>query len=411
MTNQENNHGFVSPWVFIFLLLPAGISIGFACVTLPFVLSEKAFAIATIGYITALGASANLYRFLWAPVVDTTLSLKKWYLLGGFISTISLLAFLMIPMEKENTGVIIAVTFISQVAATFIMAPVSAYMAKAVRYEQKGRAAGWFQAGNLGGMGLGGGAGIWLYQHFNFSYSVIGLSLLSILCMAIIFKMPEIKSIREINLKNQMNAIGSDLRDLIMTPLSLFAIFLVLSPIGSGAAANLWSSIATEWQVNGDTVALVTGTLSGLAGILGSLVGGWITDHVSRWWSYFGGGILSALVTLSMMAAGFIPFYYNTGVLVYSFAIGIVNAGFSGLLLHALGSKGLVSTKYSLMSSIGNLPVVYMTAFDGWVHDKYGTRSMLLGESVVGIFFVLLFLLILKKTGLNKFEISERKEA
>lgn len=400
--NHENKGGFVSPWVFIFLLLPAGISVGFACITLPFVLSEKNIPVATIGYITAIGASANLYRFLWAPVVDTTLSLKKWFLSGGLISALAMAAFLLIPVEKENISVIIILTFISQVAATFIMAPVSAYMAKSVKQEEKGRAAGWFQAGNLGGMGLGGGAGIWLNQHYNFTCSVLGLSLLSLISMVIIFKMPEIKATRETNLYRQLRAIGTDMRDLLKTPLALFAIFLVLSPIGSGAGSNLWSSIAGEWKVSADNVALVTGTLSGIAGILGCLAGGWITDRFSRWCSYFGGGVLAALVTLAMATSAFVPLCYNTGVLGYAFAIGIVNAGFSGLLLHALGTKGLVSTKYSMMSSIGNLPVVYMTALDGWIHDKYGTGAMLLGESVIGIFFVAVFLLILKRTGIGK---------
>ena len=402
MMNQKRESAFVAPWVFIFLLMPAGISIGFACVTLPFVLAEKQFAVATIGFITAIGASANLYRFLWAPIVDTTLSLKKWFLAGGLISALALIVFLLIPLDKNNISIIIGLTFISQVAATFIMAPVSAYMAKTVRPEEKGRAAGWFQAGNLGGMGLGGGAGIWLNQHMNFSFAVLGLAVLSLLSMLIILKMPEIPASRESNLIKQIKAIGSDLLDLLRSPLALFAVLLVLSPIGSGAASNLWSSIAGEWKVDADNVALVTGTLSGVTGILGCIAGGWITDHLSRWWSYFGGGILAALVTLAMMGAGFLPLYYNAGVLSYSFAIGIVNAGFSGLLLHALGSKGLVSTKYSLMSSIGNVPVVYMTAFDGWAHDKYGTKTMLLGESVAGILFVVIFLLILKKSGLEK---------
>jgi MFS family permease len=402
MMNQERKTEYASPWVFIFLLMPAGISIGFACVTLPFVLAEKNFPVATIGYITAIGASANLYRFLWAPIVDTTLSLKKWFLAGGLISALAMAVFLLLPLDRNHISLIIGLTFISQVAATFIMAPVSAYMAKTVKQEKKGRAAGWFQAGNLGGMGLGGGAGIWLNQHMNFSFAVLGLVLLSLLSMLIILRMPEIRASRESSLFKQMKAMGSDLLDLLKSPLALFAVFLVLSPIGSGAASNLWSSIATEWKVNADNVALVTGTLSGLTGILGCVAGGWITDHLSRWWSYFGGGVLAALITLAMMVAGFLPIYYNAGVLSYSFAIGVVNAGFSGLLLHALGSKGLVSTKYSLMSSIGNVPVVYMTAFDGWAHDKYGTKAMLLGESVAGILFVLLFLVILKKTGLEK---------
>ena len=47
--------------------------------------------------------------------------------------------------------------FISQVAATFILLPVGSFMANRIEEGHKGRAAGWYQAGNLGGMGLGGG--------------------------------------------------------------------------------------------------------------------------------------------------------------------------------------------------------------------------------------------------------------
>ena len=60
-----------------------------------------------------------------------------------------------------------AVVFISQVAGTLIVLPVGGLMAHTVAEEAKGRAAGWYQAGNLGGNGVGGGAGVWLASHFS----------------------------------------------------------------------------------------------------------------------------------------------------------------------------------------------------------------------------------------------------
>ena len=38
-------------------------------------------------------------------------------------------------------------------------------MAYMTASQQQGRAGGWMQAGNLGGGGIGGGAGLWLAQH------------------------------------------------------------------------------------------------------------------------------------------------------------------------------------------------------------------------------------------------------
>ena len=119
----------IAPWVFFFLILPTGISVGFASVTLPFVLAKHGFAIATIASITAIGISANLWRFLWAPLADTTLSLKKWYLIGTTICALALAAFVVIPLNVRSAGILIPIAFFSQIAATFVMSPSSAYLA------------------------------------------------------------------------------------------------------------------------------------------------------------------------------------------------------------------------------------------------------------------------------------------
>ena len=72
---------------------------------------------------------------------------------------------------------------------------------------------------------------------------------------------------------------------MIKVPVTLFAIILVLVPIGTGAMANLWSAMAEDWKVDADTVALITGLLSGLISSLGCVAGGYLADRRGIWFA------------------------------------------------------------------------------------------------------------------------------
>jgi hypothetical protein len=45
---------------------------------LSFILTRVGFSVATTAAIVAVGVSANLWRFLWAPVADLTLTARRW---------------------------------------------------------------------------------------------------------------------------------------------------------------------------------------------------------------------------------------------------------------------------------------------------------------------------------------------
>jgi PAT family beta-lactamase induction signal transducer AmpG len=169
-----------------------------------------------------------------------------------------------------------------------------------------------------------------------------------------------------------------------------------MSPMGSGAAANLWSAIALDWQTGTDTVILVTGLLSGAISAVGCVAGGWVADRWNVWTAYLGSGTLCALVALLMAVLPMEPWVYIGGVLVYAFVVGMAYAAFTSILLFAVGHKN-VATKMSLLSSLGNIPVIYMTTFDGWAHDAFNSKWMLVGEAAVGLLAVLLFFVALRR--------------
>ena len=64
------------PIYIFFLMLPSGISGGFVTVVLPFLLTQNGFPVSITAGIVAIGSSANLWRFLWGPVVDLSFSLR-----------------------------------------------------------------------------------------------------------------------------------------------------------------------------------------------------------------------------------------------------------------------------------------------------------------------------------------------
>lgn len=402
--NLTIKQNYTEPITILFLVLPYGTSSGFVSVTLPFLLIQHGFSVATAASITALGISANIWAFVWAPLIDLTLSLHKWYLMGISFCATALVLLCFIPLNNNSTGLLTAIVLFSQIAATFVSAPVGGFMAKTVKEEKKGRAGGWYQAGNLGGLGLGGGAGIWLSVHFSYHTAGIILSILMLVSATALYFVPQVYAEKERTLKEGFKTIAHDVKDLFRSPIVVFTTAMTLTPIGIGAAAYIWSSVANDWKVTPDAVALTTGAMSGCISAIGCVFGGWIADKVGRWWAFFGSGTLMAIVTLVMSISSFTSSTYIIGVLLYAFMQGFAFAAYSAMVLHAIG-KGLASTKYALFNSIGNIAPVYMTIFDGWMHDKYNITTMLQGETVLGLGFITISLF-----ALSRFNIKNRSQ-
>jgi PAT family beta-lactamase induction signal transducer AmpG len=387
---------FTKPFYIFFLVLPTGISFGFVSVALPYLLIHRGFSVEATAAIVSIGVSANLWRFVWGPVADLTLTIRKWYGIAVAACVITLLLLCFIPFTIKGAVLLTIIVFISQIAGTFVMLPIGSIMANRIEAHKKGMAGGWFQAGNLGGIGFGGGAGLWLTTHYNVVIAGIVLCLACLGCAIAIFKIKDIKPEADKNILVEIKMMGKDLIGMLKVPLSLFVMILIILPIGSGACTNLWSAIAQDWKTDADTIALVTGLLSGVVSAVGCVAGGYIADKWGIWISFFFAGIACALVALAMSFFPYHPVVYIAGVLAYAFSAGLANAAFSAVVLFAIGHKN-AATKYSLLSSLGNIPVAYMTAFDGWVHDAFSSKYMLILEAMIGFLFVVISVIVLNR--------------
>ncbi len=387
--------GSTAPFAFFFLVFPAGMSSGFVTIALPFILTQSGFSVATAGYVVAVGFSANFFRFLWGPVADFTLTPRRWYLIGLLATAGTLLLLGWILLHSSSTEFLVSVVFFSQVAATLAVLPLGGLMANALSDDQKGRASGWFQAGNLSGNGIGGSVGIWLAAHYSKEIAVSGISIAIVACVLALPFVSSVRPISEETLLQRVRFLRKDMLALFLSATPLLIVLLVCCPIGAGAMGHQWGAVWPDWHTTPDLVALVGGVFAALIAVAGCIIGGLVADRVGIWSAYFGSGIGIALVAIIMAIAPRAPAAFVTGVLAYSFMQGWAYAAFSALVLFAIG-RGVASTKYALLSSLGNLPVAYMIALDGWVHDQRGTSSMLYFDGLSGIVFIAIAIFFIK---------------
>ena len=169
------------PWIFLALVTPFGVSTGYVTVTLAFVLAAKGATVAAIGALVAASVLPQTWKVLWAPLVDTTLSPKLWYLLGAVGVGLTILAMSVIPQPSTAMPLLSVLAIVSSIASSLCGMTADSFLAH-FDANQQGRASGWSQAGNFAGTGVGGGLGLYLAQHVQAQW--VSGAALGVLCLA-----------------------------------------------------------------------------------------------------------------------------------------------------------------------------------------------------------------------------------
>ena len=381
------------PSVFMLLFLPFGILAGYVSVTIAFLLTKEGIPLEQVAPIVAVTLLPNILKFIWAPLVDTTLSVKKWYILSDIITALGILLICILPIKIESLTAMTVIIFITSIANTFLAMSTESLMAYDTPEKLKGRAGGWSQAGNLGGLGIGGGAGLWLAERVPYIWMTGGIiAIFCLLCSVGLIFLPEPKiTIRANKYLKTIGNMNKDIWNLVKSRMGFLALFLCFLPIGSGAASNLWSAVANDWKASADTVALVIGILGGILSAVGCLMGGWICDRMDKKKGYIVFGVLQALCAIGMAYSPRTEQMFILWCSLYAVSSGLTYAGFTAFTLEAIG-KGAAATKYNVFASLSNAPIYYMIYLDEWAHKKWGALGMLNIETVMGFLGMFMFI-------------------
>jgi MFS transporter, PAT family, beta-lactamase induction signal transducer AmpG len=400
-TGQTRIHAH--PFVFLFLILPFGIINGYVTVTFAYLFSKAGISVEAIAALVAASLLPQVFKFLWAPLVDTSFSLKKWYVLSGVITALGILATGILPVKESSLPLLTVIVVVANVAVSFLGIAVSGLAAHDTPDELKGRAGGYLQAGNLGGGGIGGGAGLWLAEHSSHNWmpaAVLAFTCM-LCCLGLFFVKEHPSTVRAEKVVKTLENLFKDIWLTFKSRLGILAMVLCFLPLCTGAASNLWAAVAGDWQASANTVAFVTGLMSGIITAAGCLLGGWICDRGDRQIAYVVFGLMQAICAVVMAYAPHTEMMYIILTSLYAFTIGLSYAGFSAFVFEAIG-KGAAATKYTVYASLSNAPIYYMTLVDGWAHTHYGPAGMLNTEAAFAVLGIVLFIGLLKFANARK---------
>jgi MFS family permease len=383
------------PSVFLVLIVPFGAMGGYLSVAIGYQLTQAGVSVEEVAALIAASYIPQTWKFLWAPVADMTLSRKTWYLLAGLVSAVGIFVTGAVPADAASLPLLYAAVLISNVASTFLAMATESLMVYNTPPALQGRAGGWFQAGNLGGNGLGGGAGLWLAQTLPEPWmAAAAIAVACALCCAALWFVPEPPPLARTGRYGRMLLdVLKDLWRVVRARAGILALLICFLPIGSGAASNLWAAVADDWHASANTVALATGVFSGIVSALGCIFGGYGADRMDRKTAYALYGLLMALSTVAMAVAPRTETMYVVFTLVYAFIQGLTYAGFTAVVLETIG-LGAAATKYNLYASLSNMPIAYMTLVDGWAHTRWGAAGLLNVEAAFGILGIIVFIVV-----------------
>lgn len=365
--------------------LPYGISNAIITILMPFVLRKQGVSVDHIAEVVAIATIPAVWYFIYSPVVDLGLRRRSWFLMGatgaGLCCAIATL------LSGKSLTVLTVLLFLGSCASSLISTTNGTLLSR-LSPTMRGRASGWLNAGNLGGGALGGGVALWIA-------GVVSLPLLSIAVFVLVAapvlgapfiqetllagrSQPGARSIKGI-----FWPLLRDLRAVFWSPRALIGLIFFLSPVTSGAVGNLISSVGPDYHAPDTEVLWITGIAGGLLSAAGAFIGGYAADRMNRMAAYALAGGLSAVFASYMALAPPTAFTFGAGYAGYSIAVGVGYAVFTALVLEVLGHRQhAAGTSYSILGASGNLPISYMTYFDGLGYKHWGAKGLMSVDAI-----------------------------
>lgn len=382
------------PVVWTVLYLPFGALGGFISVALTFLATQHGLSISEGALINGAQMLMNWLKWLWAPVVDVTLTPRRWYVVATSVSAIGIFAMSAVPLGPDTLPLLLAIIAGASLVNSMVGMAVEAIMASCTPPEEIGRTSAWFQVGNLGGAGVGGGLGLLLVTKLPKPWmagAIMGTVFL--LCCLALLLTPAVKAHHAgESAKGRIASVARDLWQMLKTKGGLLSAIVCVLPIGTGAAQAVLTQakVAAFWGAGAEHVELVQGVVSGIVTSVGCFAGGYVCQRFEARRAYAGIGVLLAFVALGMALTPASVATYVVWNLVYAFSVGLAYAAFTAVVLSAIGA-GSGATKYNVFASLSNFPIWWLGLAPGLAAEKWGARAMLLAEAAAGVVGVVIF--------------------
>jgi PAT family beta-lactamase induction signal transducer AmpG len=383
------------PLSFFFLHLTTVWPIGVVGLALASSLVRAGVSVRHVAAIVAATSLAFTFEFVWAPLVDGSLSRKTWYAAGAAIMCVCLLAMFAVRWNATAVPVLTLLAFASCSGAAIAAVAVKGIMAYDVPTERMGAASGFYTAGGTFGKAVAGAGTLLLLTHFSDRTLAAGVSIApaALAAAVILLAAPaSVPPLRELGAR--MAASLFDLWQFVRTRNGLLIALLCVLPFGAGTEAGLIGAIAREWSVSPNQLALFS-TLGAGTNIAGAILAGWLSTRIGPWKTYIASGLLMIAVMIVFAFAPRTTLVFLGVELLYRALSTGCYAALLGIVMTSIG-KGAASTKAAVMWSLTNFAFFYPALIEGTVHDRNGTTAMLLTDALLGAAGFALLLIALR---------------
>src|SRR5882724_8913288 len=96
------------PFVWTVLYLPFGALGGFVSVALTFLATQHGLSISEGALLNGAQLLTQWLKWIWAPLVDISLSPKRWYVLSTALSALGVFAMSAVPLGPGTLGILLA---------------------------------------------------------------------------------------------------------------------------------------------------------------------------------------------------------------------------------------------------------------------------------------------------------------
>lgn len=331
--------------------------------------------------IFVLALPTSLY-FLWSPITDFFVRRRTWLITGSVLAgALMALGFHQKNLSSRET---LLLMFLAACCVQLCVSGCGGMMG-AMRAETARRRAGsFYQAGSMGFGALS--ASLLLWMSSRASHDMLGLA------AAMMIALPSLLALAAPKQAIETGSFGATMRYVWVECKATFFRWEALPyvacmtfPMASGSAVGLLTGVAKEYGVVGDHVAWINGLLGGLLMAAGSTLMALVRARLRAAVLYVVVALINCLPLCVLWLGPMRPETYYVGVLGYLFTVGACYAAFTAVVLEFLGNSGKSgSGRYSIINSLGNVPVLYMALVDGWGGQRWGGRGLAGAETVVG---------------------------
>ena len=372
------------PWLFGLLIAPnAVLAYGIISGVLSYLLRRQGVPIGRISEIIALLILPQTIYFLWSPITDFWIRRRTWLMVGAVGSALTLAA--AFQGRRLDTPAAVALMFLSACFGQLIVSSCGGIMGTLRSEPNRRKASSVYQAGALAFGALGVFVLARLAERMGMGpLGWIAAALIALPSLAA-FAAPEQPREQKQGIGETFAGIWQEFKATFIRWRAIPYTLMMLFPMASGALIGLLPGIAQDYHVSGQQMAWTNGLAGALLTASGSLAATLIPARIRASVAYLSVCLVNEALLLILWLGPLSPSTYFIGATLYLFTIGACYALFTAVVLEFLGQSGRSGCgRYSIINSLGNVPVVYMTALDGRGGQLWGARGLAGTDAILG---------------------------